>query len=243
MPSSQLRANRTENTSYVYRYIRLDKNEPFYIGISYKEDDFKRAYDIHERRRNKIFKDIVKKSPYEIEILFTNLTWEQACEKEKEFIKLYGRKNIKTGTLANMTDGGDGSTGVVLTDEQRKARSIQSKGLKRTEESRRKNSQAKLKYYQENPQAREIISKRMKALPVDYDRLKRMAEKNKKPVLFGAYPWDIDKKQIIWDKVADREPHIVWEYDKNMKLKKENFDMTDAYTCVLGHMHKKGIWK
>lgn len=183
MPSSQLRANRTENTSYVYRYIRLDKNEPFYIGISYKEDDFKRAYDVHERRRNKIFKDIIKKSPYEIEILFTNLTWEQACEKEKEFIKLYGRKNIKTGTLANMTDGGDGSTGVVLTDEQRKARSIQSKGLKRTEESRRKNSQAKLKYYQENPQAREIISKRMKALPVDYDRLKRMAEKNRKPVV------------------------------------------------------------
>jgi len=67
--------------------------------------------------------------------------------------------------------------------------------------------------------------------------------KNKKPVLFGAYPWDIDKKQIIWDKVADREPQIVWEYDKNMKLKKENFDMTDAYTCVLGHMRKEGIWK
>jgi RNase H-fold protein (predicted Holliday junction resolvase) len=67
--------------------------------------------------------------------------------------------------------------------------------------------------------------------------------KTKKPVLFGAYAWDIDKKQIIWDKVADREPQIVWEYDKNMKLKKENFDMTDAYTCVLGHMRKEGIWK
>ena len=67
--------------------------------------------------------------------------------------------------------------------------------------------------------------------------------KGKKPVLFGAYPWDVDKKQIIWDKVADREPQIVWEYDKNMKLKKENFDMTDAYTCVLGHMRKEGIWK
>jgi RNase H-fold protein (predicted Holliday junction resolvase) len=67
--------------------------------------------------------------------------------------------------------------------------------------------------------------------------------KTKKPVLFGGYDWETDKKQVIWDKVADREPHIVWEYDKNMKLKKENFDMTDAYTCVLGHMRKEGIWK
>jgi RNase H-fold protein (predicted Holliday junction resolvase) len=67
--------------------------------------------------------------------------------------------------------------------------------------------------------------------------------KNKKPVLFGAYPWDIDKKQIIWDKVADREPHIVWEYDKNMKLKKENFDMTDAYACGLAWLKINGLLK
>ena len=67
--------------------------------------------------------------------------------------------------------------------------------------------------------------------------------KTKKAVLFGGYPWDIDKKQIIWDKVADREPQIVWEYDKKLKLKKENFDMTDAYAAVLGHMRQKGKWK
>jgi RNase H-fold protein (predicted Holliday junction resolvase) len=62
----------------------------------------------------------------------------------------------------------------------------------------------------------------------------------KKPVLFGAHPWDVDKKQIIWDLVADREPQIVWEYDKNMKLKKENFDMTDAYACGLAWLKMNG---
>ena len=67
--------------------------------------------------------------------------------------------------------------------------------------------------------------------------------KNKKPVLFGAYSWDTDKKQVIWDKVAYREPQIVWEYDKNMKLKKENFDMTDAYTCALAWMKINGYIK
>lgn len=66
--------------------------------------------------------------------------------------------------------------------------------------------------------------------------------KTKRPVLFGAYPWDVDKKQIIWDKVADREPQIVWLYDKNMKLKKENFDQTDSYAAVLGYMRKNKLW-
>jgi hypothetical protein len=62
------------------------------------------------------------------------------------------------------------------------------------------------------------------------------------PVLFGGYKFDVDKKMVIWEKVSDKEPQIVWLYDKNMKLKKENFDMTDAYAVVLGGMHKEGLW-
>lgn len=61
-------------------------------------------------------------------------------------------------------------------------------------------------------------------------------------VLFGGYPKDCDKKQIIWDLVAKREPQITWSYTKNNTLKKENFDMTDAYCCVLGHMKQLEIW-
>lgn len=61
-------------------------------------------------------------------------------------------------------------------------------------------------------------------------------------VLFGGYPKDCDKKQIIWDLVAKREPQITWSYTKNNTLKKENFDMTDAYCCVLGYMNQEEIW-
>ena len=88
----------------VYRHIRLDKNEVFYIGIGRDE---KRAYN--KNSRNNYWKHIVSKTNYEIEILFDDLTWGQACEKEKEFIKLYGRKDLGTGTLVNMMDGGEGS--------------------------------------------------------------------------------------------------------------------------------------
>ena len=63
-----------------------------------------------------------------------------------------------------------------------------------------------------------------------------------KHVLFGGLPKDIDKKMVIWEKVAKREPQITWAYTKNNTLKKENFDMTDAYCCVLGHMKQKRVW-
>jgi hypothetical protein len=61
-------------------------------------------------------------------------------------------------------------------------------------------------------------------------------------VLFGGLPKDIDKKMIVWEKVAKREPQINWLYTKNNTLKKENFDQTDAYCCVLGHMNQLKIW-
>jgi hypothetical protein len=58
-------------------------------------------------------------------------------------------------------------------------------------------------------------------------------------VLFGGYPKDIDKKQVIWELVAKREPQITWLYTRNNTLKKENFDMTDAYTVVLSYFNSK----
>ena len=63
-----------------------------------------------------------------------------------------------------------------------------------------------------------------------------------KMVLFGGLPKDIDKKQIIWDLVAKREPQITWQYTRNNTLKKENFDQTDAYCAVLGFMNSEKIW-
>jgi hypothetical protein len=63
-----------------------------------------------------------------------------------------------------------------------------------------------------------------------------------KHVLFGGLPKDCDKKQIIWEQVAKKEPQITWTYTKNNTLKKENFDMSDAYCCVLGYMKQENIW-
>ena len=63
--------------------------------------------------------------------------------------------------------------------------------------------------------------------------------KDCKLVLFGGYPWTIDKKTVIQGKVADVFPDIEWLYNKNDELKKENFDACDAYVAVLGFMNRK----
>jgi len=63
--------------------------------------------------------------------------------------------------------------------------------------------------------------------------------KDCKLVLFGGYPWTIDKKTVIQGKVAEIFPDIEWLYNKKEELKKENFDACDAYVAVLGFMNKK----
>jgi len=92
--------------AYVYRHIRIDKNEPFYIGIG-KDEDGKYIRANRKLQRSKFWNNVAQKG-YEIEILMEGLSWEQACQKETEFISLYGRKDLGLGPLVNMTDGGDG---------------------------------------------------------------------------------------------------------------------------------------
>lgn len=105
--------------AYVYRHIRIDKNEPFYIGIG-SDKNYNRAFEIKPKRRNIIWNKIKNKTDIEIQIVLDNLTWYEACIKEKEFIKLYGRIDCKNGILSNLTDGGDGNLGYIMSNDRKK---------------------------------------------------------------------------------------------------------------------------
>ena len=144
----------------VYRHVRLDTNEVFYVGIGNNE---KRAYD-KKRSRSNWWKSITNKTDYRVDVLFDNLNWQEACEKEKEFIKLYGRIDLGLGTLVNMTDGGDGSIGHRNSDDSNKKRSDKLKNRIMTEEHRRK------------------ISESLKGHKVSEKSLKALMERNKKPI-------------------------------------------------------------
>lgn len=90
--------------AYVYQHIRLDTNSVFYIGIGLGPD-YRRAYKKHNR--NPLWNNIVKKTEYKVEILHDNISWEEACQLEKEYILRYG-KLTNGGILSNFTDGGEG---------------------------------------------------------------------------------------------------------------------------------------
>ena len=65
------------------------------------------------------------------------------------------------------------------------------------------------------------------------------ALKHSEVVLFGNYPWDCAKKNILWNKISDMYPDIKWTYDKNNELTVENFDASDSMICILGFINKE----
>jgi hypothetical protein len=113
--------------AYVYRHIRLDKNEPFYIGIG-SDSDYKRANELRNARRNPIWHKIACKTEIEVEIVLDDLTYEDAIAKEIEFIGIYGRLDKGNGILSNLTDGGEGTLGVIVCEETKRKNSERFKG-------------------------------------------------------------------------------------------------------------------
>jgi hypothetical protein len=98
----------------VYRHTRLDNNDVFYIGIGISN---KRPYE--KSNRNKHWFNIVNKTEYEVQILKKDLDYSDAKELEIILIDYYGRKDLGLGTLVNMTDGGEGSPGVIPSKKKR----------------------------------------------------------------------------------------------------------------------------
>lgn len=106
---------------YLYRHVRLDIDKPFYIGIGTKSKKGNPYYrSVSKEKRNLIWKNIVNKTEYEVEIILESNDYNFIKEKEVEFIKLYGRKDLKTGILSNMTSGGEGIKDIVYTEERKK---------------------------------------------------------------------------------------------------------------------------
>lgn len=99
-----------ENGKYfLYRHIRKDKNEPFYIGVGTKSaygNLYKRATDISPKRRNFIWSGIASRTEIEVEILLETDDIDFIMKKEEEFISLYGRLCSNNGTLVNIDKGG-----------------------------------------------------------------------------------------------------------------------------------------
>ena len=115
---------------YTYAYLREDKT-PYYIG----KGTGNRIYS-----KNKRIKPPKDKS--RIIFLKQNLTEEEAFKHEIYMIDVFGRKDLGTGILHNMTDGGDGTSGWVPSEETKGKMSESGKGKIFSEEHRRNLSES-----------------------------------------------------------------------------------------------------
>jgi hypothetical protein len=94
---------------YTYAYLREDKT-PYYIG----KGQTNRAYQQNGKPC------AVPKDKSRIIFLKKNLIEEEAFKHEIYMIAVFGRKDLGTGILRNKTDGGDGCSGYIHTEESKK---------------------------------------------------------------------------------------------------------------------------
>jgi len=126
---------------YVYEHWRMDRDECFYVGKGHGT----RAYDMR-RGRNRHHKAIVAKmshigSSVEVRIVADGLIEEESFQIEKERIKFWRNAGAD---LANLTDGGEGPSGRVESEELKRQKSKKLRGRKMLPEQVEKSRRTRL---------------------------------------------------------------------------------------------------
>ena len=117
------------NKYYVYIYLDSD-NIPFYVG----KGNGKRYYvsgHLHKNHSNDFLKNKIRKvgvANIKIYFLHKNLAETRAFQQERYWIKYYGRRDLGLGPLCNLTDGGDGPSGIIFSEEHKQRISEARKG-------------------------------------------------------------------------------------------------------------------
>lgn len=237
--------NQDKKLCYIYKHILLDKNEVFYIGKGTNTNG-KYARSKEKTGRNPYWERVVRKYKHRVEIIIDGLSEQEANEREKQLILDYGRIDLGKGTLVNMTDGGEGCLGHVVSDETRKKQSDVMKGnknclgYKHTEEARknmsgkihsdehrRKNSEANKGKKRSEETIEKIRQASLKQRHTEETKEKIRKQKSCKPV--GQYKDEI----------------LINEYPSLCGSKINGFDPSLISKCCRGKIpHHKGFqWK
>lgn len=210
-----------ENRYYVYGYIRLDINSYFYIG----KGSGRRCFDIWNR--SGYFLNILDKVPCVVEILYDNLTEDEAFYYEEKTIEdlvfnegySISIKNIKRNNeqhLANRCWGGGTNNGYHHTPESKEKLSKAHTGKHLSEETKRKLSEINSgenhpKYgTKHSEETRRRISKSLTGKKFPEDRKRRLSEAHK------GIPNLANRKRVKCIEL-DREFNSITEAEEYMK--------------------------
>lgn len=106
------------NNFYVYQLRVEEQQEPFYVGKGVGDrafQHFNQPSSLNDSNKHKV--NTIKKALSEgkrilVDFLFEGLSEEEAFRREVWSIKMWGRKSNGEGPLTNLTDGGEGASGM-----------------------------------------------------------------------------------------------------------------------------------
>ena len=161
------------NRFYTYAYLREDRT-PYYIG----KGKCNRVYNKHQKGIS------VPKDKSRIIFLKQNLTEEEAFKHEIYMIAVFGRKDLGTGILRNRSDGGEGNSGWIPSEETKDKIRQRAIGRKASQKTKQKLSKIH-KGRKHTEEWKKIQSERMKGNTYGLgrkhspDSLKKMSESQK----------------------------------------------------------------
>jgi hypothetical protein len=134
------------NDFYIYSYTVPGEDYPFYIGKGRRKRWHSHLLPHILKTKSHFYhkvKSLLKVGIQpQIEKIEENLTEDAAFEKEIYWIKFWGRIDLGTGCLCNHTNGGEGLSGWIVSNETRQKMSAAKQGFKWNNEHRQKISAA-----------------------------------------------------------------------------------------------------